>query len=353
MKKFTYSLNDLVMKSGSVDDSSPIGSQLLRSVGYSSNANVILYQVLNNSGMEEISLEENIDFEKGEKFFIIEGDRSFKFKIDGFNYEWPESKITLGHLHAITGINNKSFVLSKLDTADVLISEQTPVNLSESGIEQIYTQVLKQSYELNVQGTIVKVDKAQILVSEALTLAGINDAHNYQIFLKLQGEPKQEVHSNSIIDLTKPGIEKLRLIPREVNNGDVICNNFEILEKDSEYLKQAFGNFKTIVEVSRRWLIVDNYKLPEGYNHQNISIAIEIPIAYPQAEIDMFYTYPRIKLANGLNPSCTEVDQSIEGKAYQRWSRHRSSLSSWNPVVDSVMTHFALIEESIIREVQP
>ena len=353
MKQFAYSLSDLTFKHGSIEDHSPIGSQLLRSLGYSSNDNVLLYQVLNQSGMEEISPEESIDFEKGDKFFILEGDRSFKLKIDGFNYEWPENNITLKHLKVLTGLKNKSFFLSKSEEADLMISEQTVINLSEAGIEDIYTQLPKQTYELNVQGTIIKVDKSQIIVSEALSLAGIQDAENYQIILKIQGEPKQEVTSNSVIDLAKPGIEKLRLIPREVNNGDAVVNSFQILPKDNEYLNQVFGNFRTIVEQNRRWLIVDNYQLPEGYSHQVISIAIEIPIAYPQAEIDMFYTYPRIQLSTGAIPSCTEVDQSIEGKLYQRLSRHRSPLSAWNPACDNVITHFALIEESLLREVQP
>ena len=81
MKQFAYSLSDLTFKHGSIEDHSPIGSQLLRSLGYSSKDNVLLYQVLNQSGMEEISPEESIDFEKGDKFFILEGDRSFKLKL--------------------------------------------------------------------------------------------------------------------------------------------------------------------------------------------------------------------------------------------------------------------------------
>ena len=172
------------------------------------------------------------------------------------------------------------------------------------------------------------------------------------MFLKVQGEPKVEVQSSSIIDLSKPGIEKLRLIPREVNNGDVSLGQFEVLPKDGEYLKQVFGNFRTIIDQGRRWLIVENYELPEGYSHKKITLAIEIPSLYPQAEIDMFYTSPRIYLPNGVTPSCTEVDQIIESKSYQRWSRHRSHLSQWNPVIDSVVTHFSLIEESLLREVQ-
>ncbi|HCA5049877.1 multiubiquitin domain-containing protein [Acinetobacter baumannii] len=352
MQQFSYSLSDLSFKNGTIDDRSPIGSQLLRSIGYSQKDDVLLYQVLKQQGMEEISLEENIDFEKGDKFFIVEGDRSLKFKVNGFNYEWPESQITLKHLHFLTGITDKSFFLSRQTEEDLLITDDSVVNLDASGIEDIYTKVVKQYFELNVNGTKIKVDKAQIVVSEALALVGIQDGHNYQMFLKVQGEPKVEVQSNTIIDLSKPGIEKLRLIPREVNNGDISLGQFEVLQKDSEYLKQVFGDFRTIIDQGRRWLIVENYELPEGYSHKQITLALEIPSLYPQAEIDMFYTCPRIYLPNGVTPSCTEVDQIIEGKIYQRWSRHRSQVSQWNPAIDSVVTHFSLIEESLLREVQ-
>ncbi|MDC4974113.1 hypothetical protein OHW14_01405 [Acinetobacter baumannii] len=352
MQQFSYSLSDLSFKNGTIDDRSPIGSQLLRSIGYSQKDDVLLYQVLKQQGMEEISLEENIDFEKGDKFFIVEGDRSLKFKVNGFNYEWPESQITLKHLHFLTGITDKSFFLSRQTEEDLLITDDSVVNLDASGIEDIYTKVVKQYFELNVNGTKIKVDKAQIVVSEALALVGIQDGHNYQMFLKVQGEPKVEVQSNTIIDLSKPGIEKLRLIPREVNNGDISLGQFEVLQKDSEYLKQVFGDFRTIIDQGRRWLIVENYELPEGYSHKQITLAFEIPSLYPQAEIDMFYTCPRIYLPNGVTPSCTEVDQIIEGKIYQRWSRHRSQVSQWNPAIDSVVTHFSLIEESLLREVQ-
>ena len=73
MKKFSYSLKDLVVKQAAIEDASPIGSQLLQAVGYSVKDNVLLYQLLDERGMEEISLEESIDFDKGDNFIILEG----------------------------------------------------------------------------------------------------------------------------------------------------------------------------------------------------------------------------------------------------------------------------------------
>ncbi|AXD11581.1 E2/UBC family protein [Salmonella enterica] len=38
--------------------------------------------------------------------------------------------------------------------------------------------------------------------------------------------------------------------------------------------------------------------LPEGDNHAQIDLAVEIPATYPDAQLDMFYVYPAL-LANG------------------------------------------------------
>lgn len=352
MKKFSYSLKDLVVKQAAIEDASPIGSQLLQAVGYSVKDNVLLYQLLDERGMEEISLEESIDFDKGDNFIILEGDRSFKFKIDGFSYEWPESHITLKQLQSLTNITNKSFFQSNSEHADLQITNDTVVVLSKSGIEDIYTRPLKQTYELNVNGTIIKVDSSQIVASKALALAGILDANNYQLFLKIKDEPKKEIMPNTVIDLLKPGIEKLRLIPKEVNNGEVSLYHFDLLAHDFDYLNQVFGGYRTIIDNGRRWLIIDSYDVPQGYNHRQVSMAVEIPITYPQAQLDMFYVYPQLQLLDGKAPACTESTQPIENKSYQRWSRHRGQVSQWNPATDCVNTHFALIEESLLREVQ-
>lgn len=352
MNRFTYATSDLIVKSGEIEDTTPIGSQILRTVGYTPQDNVLLYQRLNEHGMEEISLEEGVNLKKGNHFFILKGDRSFKLKIDGFNYEWPKDTIGLKHLKAMVTAPDKQFFLTKTDTADLKITDDTVINLANSGIENIYTRTIQTTYELNVNGKTIVVEEPEIVVSKALGLAGITDGHNYQIILKIQGEPKKVVDLNTVIDLSKPGIEKLRLIPLEVNNGDSVQGNFEVLPNDRDYLSHAFKKFRTTIENGRRWLIVEDYQLPDGYNHNTVALAVEIPIGYPQAQLDMFYTYPAVQLLTGQQPDRTEHRETIEGKNYQRWSRHRGQTSMWNPAVDSIITHFALIEEAIVREVE-
>ncbi|MFK0693225.1 E2/UBC family protein [Mesorhizobium sp. IMUNJ 23033] len=38
---------------------------------------------------------------------------------------------------------------------------------------------------------------------------------------------------------------------------------------------------------------------------------------------------------------------------FQRWSRHRGATAPWRPMRDSVLTHLALVDASLHREVEP
>ena len=91
--------------------------------------------------------------------------------------------------------------------------------------------------------------------------------------------------------------------------------------------------------------------MPSGYNCEQVDLAIEIPTAYPDAMLDMFFVHPVLTLAVGGNIPQTECRENILGKVYQRWSRHLNGVTRWNPLTDSVITHLAVVEESLLREV--
>jgi hypothetical protein len=65
----------------------------------------------------------------------------------------------------------------------------------------------------------------------------------------------------------------------------------------------------------------------------------------------MFFVHPILTLANGGNIAQTESRENILGNVYQRWSRHLNGVTQWNPLTDSVVTHLAVVEESLLREV--
>jgi hypothetical protein len=76
-------------------------------------------------------------------------------------------------------------------------------------------------WKLNVQGVLIESRQPEITVRHAIKEAGFNPDTPWIIVLKIFGEPKHEVDLSFVIDLRHPGIEKLRLTPRHINNGEM------------------------------------------------------------------------------------------------------------------------------------
>ena len=144
-----------------------------------------------------------------------------------------------------------------------------------------------------------------------------------------------------VIDVVIPNGEALSAPRRE----------FVLLEKDEAYLNERGLVWETYVEGGRRWLLLRNFILPEGFNHAVIDIAIDIPPTYPRSEIDMFHCFPHLTLKSGATIGETSGRTDISGQTYQQWSRHLNGQTRWNPATDSVMTHVAVIEASLLKEV--
>jgi len=206
-------------------------------------------------------------------------------------------------------------------------------------------------WRLNVQGVPIESRKPEISVRDAISQAGMDVGAPWIIVLKTSGGPKKEVGLDYIIDLRLPGIEKLRLTPRQIDNGEgpAPCRRvFALLPQDDALLQRRELHWETAVEGGRRWLLIHGYPLPDGYQQRATTIAIEVPATYPGARLDMFFCHPAVSRTSGAPIPATEHVETIFGARYQRWSRHRQ----WDPTRDTLATHLALIDESLRREVE-
>lgn len=205
-------------------------------------------------------------------------------------------------------------------------------------------------WKLNVQGVVIESRKPEIVVRHAIKEAGFNPDTPWIIVLKVAGEPKREVDLSFVIDMRHKGIEKLRLTPRHINNGEMGGRRrvaFAMLPQDEALLDHLGFDWETLVDAGRRWLIIRNYPLPLGYQVAAATIGIEVPVSYPGAQLDMFYCHPPLALPSGAAIPQTQQIETVIGLPFQRWSRHRQ----WDPARDTLATHLALVEESLHREV--
>ena len=65
--------------------------------------------------------------------------------------------------------------------------------------------------------------------------------------------------------------------------------------------------------------------------------------------LDMVYFDPWLSRQDGKPIGAANVSQALDGKSYQRWSRHRTGQNPWKPGEDSIGTHIFLIEDWLQR----
>ncbi|MGF6210380.1 multiubiquitin domain-containing protein [Comamonas sp. 4034] len=333
----------------------PKGRDILAAASRPADADQIVLQVLKAGGLESISLDESADLTLGTKFVLATGDRTFRFTIDGMPYEWPYAKISGAMLRELAGGNADADLDILRRGAGVPVSLKELVDLTQAGVEQFIKVTKTKTWKLQVQGETLEYDVPEVKVSEAMTRAGFDPKKAWHIYLIVKNQPKQEVSLDYIVDLRKPGIEKIRLMQRNVDNGDgqhqTQRRQFKVLKVDEQFLDGMGLRWEAVVvDGQAQWLVIHDYLLPAGYAPQTVQLALNIPKDYPAAQIDMFYFWPHVCLVSGRAIPSTQVTATVDGNVFQGWSRHRNAASKWDENSDNVRTHMALIETCLSKE---
>lgn len=340
-------------RSVSIADLTPTGAQLAAAAGFKPTQQVTVLQVLANGDLEDIRPDETVDLRHAEgRFVIVESDRSYRLTIDGQRFDWPCRVVSGGLLRKLGQVPaEKDIYLDESETADRVIGPRDLVDLDAAGVEAFVTRV--RHWKLNVQGVVLEIDMPMIGVRDAIARAGFNPDQGWQIFLKLAGQPKRPVTLADTIDLRTPGIEKLRLTPNEVNNGEAPWaprRAFDLLDVDHAHLARIGLRWETVEQADRRWLLLHEYPVPRGYSVTHTLLALEVPPTYPGAQIYGFYAYPPLVLASGRTIESTQLRGTIDDREFHGWSRNRGSLA-WNPATDNVTTQLMLVDAALAKEV--
>ncbi|MBX9609843.1 MAG: multiubiquitin domain-containing protein [Gammaproteobacteria bacterium] len=348
----------LAFQETTVPSESPSGAQIAAAAGFKPEQGATVLEFLVNGELEDIRPDEVVGLGRStRKFLVVQSDRGFKLKVNGTSMEWPAQIISGGQIRKIGQVAADLEVFQELpDGTERELSEHDLVDLGFRDIEAFKTR--PRTWILNVQGVLLKVRQPTILVRQAIQDAGFDPDKPWIAVLRVRGEPKREVDLDYVIDLRHPGIEKLRLTPREVNNGEAPSaprRMFHLLDVDERFLDGLGLLWETIIETDqpnqqRRWLLIDNYPVPPGFTAGHTRLALEIPPTYPGAQIYGFYTSPPLALKAGHPIPSTQLAAVILGVAFNGWSRHRGDQFPWNPAADNVVTHLALVDAAMTRE---
>ncbi|MCS4092640.1 multiubiquitin domain-containing protein [Rhizobium sp. BK176] len=344
---------DLVFHIHDPETERPTGGKIAKLAGFAEGQHPFVLQWKNDGDFEGLRPQEEADLSKGKKFIVALADAANRILIDGNELDWPADEISNDAIRKLGRIpDGKLIYLERQDESDLLVGNGDTIKIRKNGVEKFRSREPK-TWELNVQGVTIMSNTPTISVVDALTRAGF-DPNVWIIVLRVQGQPKRQLEIGDTIDLTTPGIEKVRLTAKDVNNGEARSaprQDFPLFEVDEEYLDSLGLLWETRVDGKFRWLIIRGYTVPQGYTVSSTTLALHLPASYPEAQIDMFYVNPPLQLASGGAIAATESSQAIGNTSFQRWSRHRGAGSVWNPLKDNVITHLALVESAIAKEV--
>ena len=338
-----------------ISDDTPTGRQILAAAGLRPDTEFALLIWPSAGPTQEIGLDEVVPIRRDDDdavdFFATKSDHVAYFVLDDERYAWA-GRLDLAIIRRIGRVPaGLGIWLERRDEPDLLLEEGQTVDLRPAGVERLYSR--QKVWGLNVQGDLTEWDSPHVLVRDALLKAGVDLSKQWMIVLKVKEQEPRQVALDDVVDLDQPGIERLWLRPRQVDNGEgqALRRDFSLLPKDDGFLAASNYRWETITAGARRWLLIHNYLLPKGYNAGTCRLAFEVPATYPAAQIDMFYCDPPLSVLGGAAPPATDVRETIDGVSFQRWSRHRCADNPWSPSRDSISTHLGLVDESLGREV--
>lgn len=330
----------------------PTGAQILEAA-HATGADALLLQRLPNGDLESIRISETPNLNISTEFILSIGDRSYSMFVDDAEMVWAARHVSGATLRKLARVpdSHDLLMLRSSDEPEV-VTDGAVVDLSRPSTEKFVTRV--KTWKLRVQGVTLEYNISRVKVGDAMQRAGFDPAKAWDIFLLIAGELKKNVDINFEVDLNNPGIERIRLMQRNVDNGEMPASNmrreFRLLAVDETHLTATRLKWETVTCDGRRWLVVHDYPLLPGYVPTTVKLALDIPMDYPQAQIDMFYFDPAVARGDGAVIPSTQVTAVIDGIQFQGWSRHRNGAHPWDPLTDNVATHLALVEHSLARE---
>lgn len=286
---------------------------------------------------------------------------NYEFLINENSYTVSNKTITGEELHELNQSSlDTHFIRMKTHNGKELVGPSTVIDLTKCGIErfiiQSYSQekldlnecfcegatpIITYKYLIKINREKYEVENEVITGAEILKLVKKDpQTHRLRMFAK---NGKVIIQPSEKIDLTKCGVERFVIEPLDCTEGFISSKNFDhLLPEDNIFLENLENQVDLLHERNLNWLILRDYPIPEGYKVVKSDVAILIPNNYPAGRLDMAYYYPALIRKDDKHIGALS-NQNIEGKVYQRWSRHRTSTNPWNAELDNLESHLDLM----------
>ena len=207
-------------------------------------------------------------------------------------------------------------------------------------------------YKYRVNKPYFVSEVPELTREQILERAGLVPTDQYRLRLKRRHGPPVEIKPGETVHLRDHGIERFIAQPKEVQDGREIRHQFALAAGDASFLDSLGLSWETLRHANRLWVIIYGVPMPDGFQVAAADVAVEIAPGYPTAQLDMAYFNPPLACADGRPIAQTQVIEQLDGKGWQRWSRHRVGASVWRPGVDNIESHFDYVQNWLLREIE-
>lgn len=164
--------NEFVPRTASVHVAHLTGAEILGVAGRPITAEQIVLQVLHAGGFESIRLDERADLAAGTKFIFATGDRSYRFFLNGRQFEWPCEEVSAALLLQLAGKAEDHDVLQELDGSplDKLLAHDEVVSLAIRATEQFKTRPAPKTLTVYYNDNPVQIEWGHYTTEQLLAL---------------------------------------------------------------------------------------------------------------------------------------------------------------------------------------
>jgi E2/UBC family protein E len=114
-------------------------------------------------------------------------------------------------------------------------------------------------------------------------------------------------------------------------------------EIDGEFLAEKGFNCEVAQSAGEVRVLIRDFPFPARYTPSSGTLMLRLPAGYPNANPDMFWTYPDVRLISGAYPLNADYHDPTAG-GWQRWSRHDFN---WRGGVDDLRTKIASVRREL------
>ncbi|MFC3052385.1 multiubiquitin domain-containing protein [Kordiimonas pumila] len=157
----------------------------------------IVLRQLASGQVEEVGLDEKLPLqnENKDRFFVIKGDRTYRFVVDGYRLSWPNAELSGKDIRKLALKDNDFDVWQENeDTPDKSILPEEKVTLTGRGVESFFTKAKVKLVEVIFNDESVTLEKRKYTYQEL-----------FQVFGVVAGYVLQQVLSNGEFEPLNPG----------------------------------------------------------------------------------------------------------------------------------------------------